>query len=52
MKKIKTIEMVREIREKQYNEIKNKTNEEIIKYFKENSKDFRISMKEMAGNLT
>ena len=44
--------MVRKIREKQYDDIKGKSNEEIIKYFKENSKEFKRSMKELAGNLT
>jgi len=37
-KKIDTIKVVREIREKQYDEIKNKSHKEIIYYFKKKAK--------------
>lgn len=40
-KEINTIEMAREIREKQYSEIQNKTNKEIIDYFKNRSKKLK-----------
>ena len=52
MKKIDTIKMVREIREKQFKDIKNKSNEEIIKYFKEKSLLLKKDNKEMVGHLT
>lgn len=44
--------MVRKIRDKQYNEIKDKTNEEIIKYFKKNASEMKKSFKQKAGSLT
>ena len=44
--------MVRKIREKQYNEIKDKSNRDIIKYFKEKSKKLRDNIKKPSGNLT
>lgn len=47
MKEIKTIEMIRKIREKQYNEIKEKNPEEIIKYFREKSLELRNEKKEI-----
>ena len=46
---INTVKMVRGIREKQYNEIKNKSNEEIIKYFKVKSRKLRNSTKQLHG---
>ncbi len=48
---INALKLTREIREKQYSEIKNKSNQEIIQYFKNKAnllkKDFKT-----AGNLT
>lgn len=41
--------MVREIRDKQYDEIKNKSNEDIIKYFKKKSKKLRNSIMKRQG---
>lgn len=52
MKEIKVIEMIRKIREKQYNEIKGKKPEEIIKYFREKSLDLRKENKEVVEHLT
>ena len=40
-KEINTIKMAREIREKQYSKIQNKTNKEIIDYFKNRSKKLK-----------
>lgn len=40
-KEINTIEMAHEIRECQYSEIQNKTNKEIIDYFKSRSKKLK-----------
>lgn len=37
--KIKAVEMTRNIREKQYEDIKNKDHKEILKYFKSHSKE-------------
>jgi hypothetical protein len=36
MKKINTVEMVRKIRDKQYEETKNMSHEDLLKYYKEN----------------
>ena len=44
--------MVREIRDKHYEEIKDMNNEEIINYFKKKSKELRKKIKKHAGNLT
>ena len=38
--KIKTMEMVRKIRNKHYEEIKNLTDEEIIEYFRKKAKSY------------
>ena len=46
---IDTIKMVRTIREKQYEEIKNKSHEEIIEYFRKKSKNVN---KNLTDNLT
>ncbi len=38
MKTINAVKMVRDIRDKQFEETKNKTNEELIRYVKEKAK--------------
>ena len=50
-KEINTIKMVREIREKQYSEIKNKTNKKTVDYFRNKSKMLKNEMQSV-GNLT
>lgn len=42
---VKAIEMIREIREKQYEKIKNLSVEEKIKYFKEKAEKLKEEMK-------
>ncbi|MBN1294967.1 MAG: hypothetical protein JXB48_24235 [Candidatus Latescibacteria bacterium] len=49
MKKIDTIKMVRNIRDKQYKEISGKSSEEIIDYFSKKAK--KITEKEEAEEL-
>ena len=44
--------MVRKIRDRNYEDIKDMTNEEIIKYFKKKSRELRKHIKKPAGNIT
>jgi hypothetical protein len=52
--KIKTLNMIRKIRENHYNILKNKSKEDIIKFFHEKSKQLEIKNKGKvrSGNLT
>jgi hypothetical protein len=52
LKKFNAVEMIRKIRDKQYEDIKDMTNKEIIQYFKKRSQDLRKQIKKPAGNLT
>ena len=49
-KKFDAIKMVREIREKQYNEIKNKNHKEIIDYFRKKSEKINAKVLNTVGN--
>jgi hypothetical protein len=47
MEKIDAVEMVRKIRDKQYQETKDMSDEDLLKYYKENGEKALLKLREM-----